>query len=80
MPGLGPEAWHQSINDDLTDDGVSSVISSLAAATGSKLREDDLVERSVIFTFHVVFRKRKDSIKSGSCEPEAKTCSYLCLV
>jgi hypothetical protein len=71
---LAPEAWHQSINDDLTDDGVSSAIFSLAAARGiqdSRMREDDSVERSVIFAFHVVFRKRKDSIKSGSCRPEA---------
>lgn len=29
---LGPEAWHHSYNDDLIDDGVSSAISSLAAA------------------------------------------------
>ncbi len=45
VPGLGSEAWHHSINDDLTDDGVSSAISSLAAAMGSRMREDDSVER-----------------------------------
>lgn len=72
VPGLGPGAWHHSVNNDLTDGGVSSAISSLAAAMASEMREDDSVERSVIFTFHVVFRKRKSSIKSGSCEPEAK--------
>jgi hypothetical protein len=36
VPGLGPEAWHHSINDDLTDDGVRSAISSLAAAIASE--------------------------------------------
>ena len=30
---LGPEAWHHSINDDLIDDGATSAISSLAAAS-----------------------------------------------
>lgn len=72
VPGLGSEAWHHSINDDLTDDGVSSAISSLNAATASKCVKTIRLKESVIFTFHVVFRKRKDSIKSGSCKPEAK--------
>jgi len=30
---LGPEAWHHSTNDDMVDDGASSAISSLAAAS-----------------------------------------------
>jgi len=41
------------------------------------MRKDDSVERIVIFTFHVVFPKRKDSIKSGSCKPEASIYSVL---
>lgn len=70
---LGRGAWHHSIMDNLTDDGVSSANSSLAAATASEMRKDDSIERSVIFTFHVVFLKRKDSIKSGSVSLRPKS-------
>ena len=75
---LGPETRHDSFDDDLADGRACSAIYPLAAVIASKMRKDDSVERSVIFTFHAMFPKRKGSIKSGSSKPEASiVLSYI---
>ena len=69
---------HGTTHLTMADDRACLAKSPLAAVIASKMRKDDSVEGSVIFTFHAIFPKRKGSIKSGSCKPEASiVLSYI---